>query len=154
MGKSRNDLIQIAAEACSSFFARAHLKAKPQSIEELKQHLREGAEFSVRASLQQPIFLKAYFKYKGGSNAIGEAISKYETFWLRIFTQNFKRVLKVSEKQAETMAQTILMIRMGICHQLICNPLPEKEIIEAIDRLNAFQLLVTELSQNKLKSEK
>jgi hypothetical protein len=144
MGRDRADLIRIAAESCSSFFSRSHIDLKQKSSADLKQLLYEGAEFSIRTAVQSPIFLRMYFKFKGSSNLIGKTISKYEAIWIENHIDHFKKVLRISEVKAEETARTILMLRFGICHQLISELPNEKNIVKSIVRLAELQILLIE----------
>jgi hypothetical protein len=114
-----------------SLFARSKRVDRPQTKAELEKRFVEGTEFVFQASELNPVIIKLQFRFRGTPTPIGEAIRKYETYWLDSMKKSLIQILQLEPPKAAAFAEMIQTLRLGFAHRIITSSNPPKSVQEA-----------------------
>lgn len=123
IGQNKLAFIEFAAETMAQYFSRIELNL-PTNNEDLQKKLSEGVDFLFNSTMQNPVIVKLYFRYRGTSNPIGNVISKYEKKWLALALKSATKTLGLAQPEAELFVETALMIRLAFAHRVVTSNKP------------------------------
>jgi AcrR family transcriptional regulator len=117
IGRKKEALIDFAADEFGAHISGAD-DVLPKTKQELQAALVEGIDFLFDAAELNPTVTKIYFRFRGTDNPIGRMIQKYEKHWLNGAEKTLVDILGVSPDEATTLAELILILRLGFAHRL------------------------------------
>lgn len=139
MGKDRKKLQEISAELFAAYFARTEIDVKLFTIDDLKKKINEGSCFAIEATINRPVFLKIFFRYRGTENIIGKTIAKFEQLFIKKFSKHLIAVLKIKEVEAEELTELLYIMRMFYCYQIMTKSVKKIDSVKSTEQLNKMQ---------------
>jgi AcrR family transcriptional regulator len=133
IGKDKNAFIEFAADTIAAHLARITIDL-PSDRKVLESQVKEGVQFLFNSVMNDPVFIKIYFRFRGTPNPIGDVIEKYENEWLKMAKVSAVKLIGASPKQAAMIADLVLVMRLGFAHRLATskNPKVTREQAETI----------------------
>jgi AcrR family transcriptional regulator len=125
VGKDKKALIEFAADVLASHFSRARLEI-PKTKEELENQLKDAVDFLFESTIENPVLIKIYFRFRGTDNPLGEIIKKYEKHWLDSATKSGVNIFELPQDQAQLLAEILLTLRLGFAHRVATSAKPSE----------------------------
>jgi hypothetical protein len=118
LGANKEDLLKAASVHLSQYFSRSEYTL-PKTRAEFISQIYDGNEFVFQVAQKEPMFVQAYFKFKGMDNSLGLVVSEYENLWKKSYRGSFMGFFGFTKAKASLYLNQILILRMGYAHLIV-----------------------------------